>query len=217
MVCKQFLTFFFFICFVLSALTCKKAPPVAPQAGGSGLDTTSHNFSLTTYTFFGNTGSSYFRDAAIINDSDIWAVGIMYSTPDTMVNAAHWNGTKWDLKRIMFPLCSMNGDQQGSGPFAVEGIFAFSSNDIWISCDVSLVHWNGQDFEQVCMPLGYGQRNLGKMWGTNGELYLVGTNGFIAKYSNGVWTKMESGTTIDLRDVWGSADGKTVWADRLVK
>jgi len=57
-------------------LTCKKEPPVGPPPP-SGPDTTSHNLSWTQYTFggAGTAGSSYFNDVAIINDTDIWAVG----------------------------------------------------------------------------------------------------------------------------------------------
>ena len=204
-------SFVLFVLFSLCTLTCKKEPPVVSPLPNVP-DTTSHNFTFTQYTLGGTGGSSYFKDVAIINDTDIWAVGAIYTSPDTMYNAAHWDGRKWTLNRIMFPLCNMNGNPQGSGPYLAEGIFALSPNDIWFSCDVSLVHWDGQNFQSVCMPLGYGQRNLGKMWGTDGELYLVGTNGFIAKYSNGTWTEMGSGTDYDLTDVWGSPDGSVVWA-----
>jgi hypothetical protein len=44
------------------------------------------------------------------------------------------------------------------------------------------------------------------------DLYAVGNAGTIIRYSNGTWTQMPSGTTIDLRDVWGTPDGGVVWA-----
>ena len=183
-----------------------------PSGSSFGVGHHQPQLHMDTYTFGGPSGSCYFKDVTIVNDTDIWAVGEIYATPDTIYNAVHWDGNKWNLKKIMFPLCDINGNQQGSGPYPGDGIFAYSPNDIWFSCDVSLVHWNGHDFTPACMQLGYGQRNLGKMWGINGEIYLSGTNGFFAKYSNNLWTKMESGTTIDLRDVWGTQDGSVVWA-----
>ncbi len=205
------LTLFFLL---FSGTDCRKNNNIIPP--NNGVDTSSHNFTFTTYTFGGQAGSSLFRDVAIVNDSDIWAVGIIYVADTnvngyTMYNAAHWDGNGWTLESIMFPLCDENGNQQGSGPYTANGIFPFSSDDIWISCDVSLVHWNGENFEPVCMPLGYSQRNLGKMWGANGQIYLIGTNGFIAKYSTGSWTKLSSGTGLDLGDIY-SKDGKEIYA-----
>ncbi len=34
----------------------------------------------------------------------------------------------------------------------------------------------------------------------------------IVHYKNGNWTKLESGTDVNLLDVWGSPDGSVVWA-----
>ena len=71
------------------------------------LDTTSHDFTWQTFTF-GDIigGSSYLKDIAIINENDIWAVGAIYKAdsngkPDPLpYNAVHWDGNKWELKRI---------------------------------------------------------------------------------------------------------------------
>ena len=75
----------------------------------STLPTTSSNFTWKTYTF-GNFqyGSSDFNDVAIINENDIWAVGEIHTADDTdssghyvgPYNAVHWDGQKWELKRI---------------------------------------------------------------------------------------------------------------------
>ena len=75
---------------------CKDKPPIVPPDDKP--DTTSHNFTFTTYTFGGTGGSSYFKDVAIINDSDIWAVGEIYSD-SSMYNAVHWNGKNWELRK----------------------------------------------------------------------------------------------------------------------
>ncbi|MFZ0455351.1 MAG: hypothetical protein WAM24_16530 [Ignavibacteriaceae bacterium] len=176
------------------------------------LDTTSHNFTWQTFTFGDpDAGSSEINDVAIISENNIWCVGeinVIDSSENGYItyNAVHWNGSKWELKTIMFPLCDGNGNQNGSGPFIANSVFAFSAEDIWITCDVSLVHWDGQKFNPVCMPIGYGQRNLTKIWGLNKELYLIGTNGFIAHYQNEQWSKIESGTKSDIREIWGAIE-----------
>src|SRR5690606_37389250 len=71
------------------------------------LDTTSHNFTFETWTF-GDIGSSVLFDVAIISEDNIWCVGEI-NIADTSVNgyttynAVHWNGSEWQLKRILFP------------------------------------------------------------------------------------------------------------------
>ncbi|MBK7498905.1 MAG: hypothetical protein IPI19_07320 [Ignavibacteriales bacterium] len=44
------------------------------------------------------------------------------------------------------------------------------------------------------------------MGSSNNDLYAVGNNGYIAHYQNGSWTKIESGTTTNINDVWGVFD-----------
>ncbi len=192
--------------------------PTAPKQN-TPPDTTSNNFAFQTFTFGAdNAGSSHLSDVAIVSDSDIWCVGAVYldsvnGVPDpNAYNAVHWDGKSWQPLKIMFPLCDSSGNQLGSGSYQAKGIFPFSANDIWFSCGVSLVHWNGNVFEQICMPLGYGKRDLGKMWGNDGQLYLVGTNGFIAHYQKDSWQKMESGTTLDITDIWGSSSPSQILA-----
>ena len=36
------------------------------------------------------------------------------------------------------------------------------------------------------------------------HLYVVGNNGSIAHYQNGVWSKIESGTNLPFQDIWGA-------------
>ncbi len=91
-------------------------------------------------------------------------------------------------------------------------IFAFSENDIWtFSNGGSYSHWDGSQWETkfVDERVGSGKR----LWGNNSSsIYLVGTNGSISHYNGTTWQKIESGTDVDLLDVWGTEDGKVVWA-----
>src|SRR5574338_1148276 len=70
------------------------------------MDTTSHNFSWQSWTFGGQAGSCTLYDVAIINESDIWAVGEIYlldtlGQPDPLpYNAIHWDGNNWTTKRV---------------------------------------------------------------------------------------------------------------------
>jgi hypothetical protein len=165
------------------------------------LDTTSHNFTWQTFTFGERTSTLY--DVAIIDENNIWAVGEIYmndslGNPDpTFYNAAHWDGQSWQLKRILYK----------GGIWTIRAIFAFNENDIWFSAYVR--YYNGS-FIELPIPdilMGWG---INKIWGSSGnDLYAVGNYGNIAHYKNGSWTKIESGTTTSLTDIYG--DGENVF------
>jgi len=167
------------------------------------MDTTSHNFTWQTFTFGGQGGSSTLYDVAIINENDIWAVGEMYVYDSTgtpiLYNAVHWNGSKWELKRILYK----------GVIWTIRTIYAFNSNDIWFS---AFVRYNGKKFISLPIPdilIGW---SVNKLWGSSSNnLYAVGNGGNIAHYNGGSWRKIESGVDVDLKDVWGTPDGNIVW------
>ena len=188
--------------------------PTAPKQN-TPPDTTSNNFTWQTFTFgASNAGSSHLADVAIVSDSDIWCVGAIYldsadGEPDpNAYNAVHWNGSNWQLERIKTNACG------GVEYPPIQTIFAFSSNDILFAhIDGSISHYNGIDFTNDCSLITQLNGSANKIWGeSRNDFYVVSSSGFIAHSQNGSWQKMESGTTIDLRDIWGSSDGQTVWA-----
>jgi hypothetical protein len=200
---KSFLLILFSLifCLVSSYLACERdfsgikiiAPP----------DTTSHNFTWTIDTISSPFGSGVLRDVAIINENDIWAVGEIYADsiqPWLLYNAVHWDGQQWELKRIPFTgWCS-----------AVEfpplrTIFAFSINDIWFARGGSLVHYNGSTFYNDCEMNPLLDGSINKIWGADSnDLYAVGDLGTIIHYNGSSWQKIESGTTVDIQDIWGA-------------
>ncbi len=174
----------------------------SPKVTATTMDTTSHDFTWQTFEFGGQGGSSSFYDVAIIDENDIWAVGEIY-TADDKYNAAHWNGEKWELKKI---------DWDGYVS-RLTCVFAFSSNDVWFGV-TNLIHWNGSKFEKNINPVlnQFYSKTVNKIWGTSSsDLYVVGNSGMIAHYNGRQWQRIESGTEIKLLDIWGSIDGKTVW------
>jgi len=175
------------------------------------MDTTSHNFTWQTFTF-GEHGNSVLRDVAIIDENNIWAVGKIFlndstGQPDSQpYNAAHWHGNEWEIIRI--PTRTFSGTISSS---EIKTIFSFSTNDIWtFSIAGSYSHWNGIEWETEFVDEREGSGL--KLWGSNSNnLYLVGTGGSISLYNGTSWQKIESGTNIDLRDIWGTNDGGIIW------
>ncbi|HQI39967.1 MAG TPA: glucosyl transferase, partial [Ignavibacteriaceae bacterium] len=50
--------------------------------------------------------------------------------------------------------------------------------------------------------------SINKLWGSSSnDLYAVGNNGNIAHYNGQSWSKIESGTDLNINDIWGISDG----------
>ncbi len=181
------------------ALTCKKEPPVVPPNGGP--DTTSHNWTFTTGSI-GEFGS-YFRDVAILDDGTAWAVGQIWLRDSSgqiepqAYNVARWNGQEWSFSRAT--------------NVALNTVFAFSANDAWAGSSAPY-RWNGQQWIGFNVS-GVFNGTINKIWGvSSNRMFIVGTNGAIALFNGTTWQRLESHTTVDLLDVWGSPDGSVVWA-----
>jgi len=187
----------------------------AAHAALTTMDTTSHDFTWQSYEFGGVNGSSAFYDVAIIDENDIWAVGEIHTedtdrwNADSTVwlqpyNAAHWDGQKWELKRILFEFEGQKFYGQ------INSIFAFDKNDIWFGMG-SVIHWDGEKYQSIKIPDQIFPSLANKIWGTSSsDLYVVGNGGLIAHYDGTSWSKIESGTELDLLDIWGT-DSDNIW------
>ena len=170
------------------------------KVNATTMDTTSHDFTWQTFEF-GQHSSSTLYDVAIIDENNIWAVGEIYmndslGNPDpTFYNAVHWNGQSWELKKI-----------GGYGGWPCHTVFAFSENNVWFE---GTIKWDGVNYSVhmngwPLMPNGDGWR-VNKMWGSSSnDLYAVGNNGNIAHYNGTSWTKIVSGTTLNLTSISGN-------------
>jgi hypothetical protein len=176
------------------------------------LDTTSHNYTWQTFTLGGYGGSSTLYDVAIIDKNNIWAVGEIYindsiGNPDpSFYNLIKWDGAQWKPERVYFK------NSYGQSFLApMKSIFAFSANDIWIGLD-QVIYWNGTTYKSIELPDAVFQSWINKIWGrSSNDLYVVGNGGNIAHYENGSWTKIESGTDVDLQDISGTPDLNEIW------
>ena len=122
--------------------------------------------------------------------------------PDPLpYNAVHWDGNEWVLKRITTEFHGYDIT------VPLEGIYTFSKNDIWFVGSLP-IHWDGKigimyDVRTTTDP----NLSLSKVWGTStDDMYFVGRGGSIAHYNGTSWTKIESGTTTNLNDIWGYYD-----------
>ncbi len=172
------------------------------------MDTTSHNFTFETYTFGGQAGSCVLNDVAIINENYIIAVGTVFLTdsigqPDPQAyGAAIWNGQSWELKKLFY---------NTNIPVTPRGIFVVSPTEIYLASG-SIFRWDGSS---STVQLVYSRLNLPdpnatieKLWGNSGSsIYGVGNVGSIVYYNGQSWRRIESGTELNIGDIWGIADG----------
>lgn len=173
------------------------------------MDTTSHNFTWEVFEF-GEHGNSVLRDVAIIDENNIWAVGAIYLKDSTGANdskaygVVHWNGENWTPKKLFY--------NNNSIISSIRGILILESNDIYLAAG-SIFHWNGVSSNAEIVysrqNLSHPDGTLEKVWGDASSIYAVGNYGSIAHYNGTTWRKIESGTDVDLRDVWGQEN--IVW------
>lgn len=178
------------------------------------MDTTSHNFTFETYTFGGTAGSSTLYDVAIINENNIWAVGEIFVADTsqngyTMYNAVHWDGIQWELMQIPF---LFQGDSFYNPIYSV---FAFSADDIWFGIG-NLIHWDGVNYLPINIATLFPSL-VNKIWGSSSSnLYVVGNNGNVIHRNGIAWQRIESGTELNIGDIWGISDGGSGYHKYLV-
>ncbi len=178
------------------------------------MDTTSHDWTWTMQTF-GDFGSSAFYDVAIVNDTLAYAVGEIYlrdslgQTDPQPYGFAIWNGQTWTFQKV--PMRDYGTTELFPGRLFT--ILALGANNVYACSYANLLHWNGNSWQEKAffmteIPFN-GQVN--KMWGDNANnIYCVGRTGAIYHYNGSSWRKIESGTSLDIYDIYG--DGEEVLA-----
>ncbi len=125
-------------------------------------------------------------------------------TTPSLYQSREWNGQEWELKRILY---LYQGQQYY---IQLQTVFSFSENDIFFAGN-GVMKWNGLQFVEVAIPSSvWGPNLINKIWGcSSSDLYLVGNSGSIAHYNGSSWTKIKSGTTLSINDIYGSWNEKT--------
>lgn len=175
----------------------------------STMDTTSHNFTWQTWEF-GEHSSSVLYDVAIINENNILAVGEIYMN-DSLgqldpqpYGVAIWDGQMWELKKIF---------HNTNIPVTPRGILVINPNEIYLAAG-SVFRWGGASptVQMVFSRLNLPDPNatIEKLWGnSSSSIYAVGNVGSIVFYNGTIWQRIESGTELNVNDVWGDYNEKT--------
>ncbi|MBK7632457.1 MAG: hypothetical protein IPJ23_17485 [Ignavibacteriales bacterium] len=201
--------------------TMQQGNNISNELSVTTLDTTSHNFTWQTFEF-GQHQHSVLYDVAVIDENNIWAVGAIYmndslGVPDPQpYGIVHWNGNSWRIMKII-----VQNPSGGNSLLVPTGIFIKSASEIWLASGGVFIY-NGEKVSNAYWLINYSGYNGGIF--NNGEnakkvllfdftkSYTVGNKGAVGFFNGTTWSRVESGTTVDLLDMSVTPDGKTIWA-----
>lgn len=154
------------------------------------------------------------HDVAIISDTLVYAGGEVRLRDSAgqidprPYSVAILNGSRWRFNQLF---------HDGNNLIvAVRGILPITDNNVWLAAG-SVFHWDGisQQTQLRFSRLTFPDPNatIEKLWSaTTSNIFGVGYAGAIVRYDGASWQPMTSGTTVPLTDLWGSPDGRYVWA-----
>ncbi|MBU1065426.1 hypothetical protein KKC74_11580 [bacterium] len=148
--------------------------------------------------------NSHLNDVFIVDENNVWAVGDI-DTGDSSYNAIHWDGEKWSLINIEVEYLGRTYFKK------LTSILYFNNNDIWVTDLCSPLHWDGESWNFYHLyDMGLDACVGDGIWGTSSsDLYFIGKDGAIVHYDGQTFEKMDTGTKVDLTDIWGEIDPET--------
>ncbi len=157
-------------------------------------DTTSHNFSWKFDTL--GIALSWLSDVAVIKESDVWAVGWIHTDEtdkyDSLgnwvkpYNAAHWDGKRWELKRIYWP--SYDGK---NGPYVrkIKSVFVLSEKEVLFFTGGQFSIWNGSRHRIWTIPYEVTKLSMREIWGrSTSDIFFLGSRGTIVHWDGTGYT-----------------------------
>jgi len=185
-------------------------PEFEYQCNTASLDCcTTHDVDFSVYTF--GTFASNIFDSWIFSEDYIISVGYLSVAGQGHFSGVEWDGNNW----VMIQFWRNNSIQNP------RGIWSFSGNDVYLA-EGSISHWDGNQEYEVTREWtvdleDYPGEGVYNIWAASqNSIYFVGPGGCIIHFDGDVFTRMDSGTDIWLKDVWGYVDpetgAETVWA-----
>jgi hypothetical protein len=158
------------------------------------MDTTSHSFTWQTFTFAGEC-----LDVSIVNDTSIWIVGKFGD-----YNASHWNGEQWKFFKLIFFV--FPGQQITSDAMETSAVHAYENGNVIICANSEITFIkNEKQILTEWIPVS-GNR----IWTADtNDIYVAGAIGRVGHYDGKSWTLIETGTTMQLQDIYGVKDENT--------
>jgi len=126
----------------------------------------------------------------------------MIKTDSADYNAAHWDGSEWELIKFLYNGISNPGKA-----------ICLIDNFILISAGTLFSSYYGMVWEEWDVEIGTFPGGINAIWGSSPEdIWFVGSGGSIVHYDGSGFERMESGTEVDMKDIDGTPDGGHVFA-----
>lgn len=175
---------------------------------GKTMDSTSHDFTWQIDTL--GARGSILSDVVIVNDTCVWVVGeinVIDNDTGDRYNAALWNGKVWKKYRFLLPTWT------DTVSVLIINCIWYDGTGLWVFSNVGTyakfkidgeVLLTGKTLERKGSPK--------KIWGYSPDhFYLAGTGGSLTWFDGKNFHLLETGTTIDLLDIWGLNENE-IWA-----
>ena len=190
---------------------CKNSPTEPEKNCPEKPKTSSRNFTWRTDTL-GKAGSSV-GDVWVVNENDIYVGGEFYIKDFDQYdhyNLAHWNGKKWEMKRIYFIRTFDQGIDSSANK--IYAISYFNQDNISVSDGGEVAVWNGTEWLTKYPPRDYLKGNMIHVNGTSvNNLYFAGNNlqgtyGSLTHFDGTNFKNIETGITLPIQDFFGRGD-----------
>ncbi|MDD8019450.1 MAG: hypothetical protein PHP42_13840 [Bacteroidota bacterium] len=196
---------FFFLALLSSAILlgtdCKDKPPIIPPDNYIPPDTTSQNFTISTWEFGKQFTTSYATDAWVFNKNNIWVVGLFQGIDSTNpqhytdANIIRWDGTSW---KPFNPFIAYSS--------GINSLFAVDTSLIYFA-DIGLTMYkNGvfNDIDLTQLQFSSGQ-SIDYVWASNeNNVWGVGAQGMVVFYDGTVWKNLSVSADYQLVGITGS-------------
>jgi hypothetical protein len=174
----------------------------------SGPDTTSHAFTWTLETIG---ASGRLNDVCIINDTLAYAVGELYERDslgaweEDAYNVVRWNGRVWTKLRI-----GIQGTCCRVTYPPVLAMWAVNEQEIFLTEGAGIATFDGNSATLDCRMNSLAAGELWSIFASSSrDIYATGRNGTIVHFNGYAWEKIESGTSLYVKSIFGARDPST--------
>lgn len=175
------------------------------------LDTTSHDITWEVHTF-GDGNSSTLRDVVFIDAQTIWAVGDVYLNDSTgqldqqPQALGKYHDGKWTFHKVEY----YDYGAREPYPGILNTICVSQSGKIHVVSFANLLTLEGMSWTEkanFATEIPFDGQAI-EVWADKADdIYCTGLNGALYHYRDPSWSKLETGTSLDINDIWGSPQG----------
>jgi len=183
-------------------MDCKDDEPIIPPNNYIPPDTTSQNFTFSTWEFGKPFATSYANDTWVFDKNNIWVVGLFQGI-DTVnsqnysdANIVRWDGISWK------PF----GNNSVHLSDGVNSIYAVDTSLVYLGAGGGMYIYKNGSFILPNMNISWSLgQSINYVWASSeNNVWGVGGNGMVVHYDGTTWKNLSISTNYQLIGVTGS-------------